>query len=382
MNSERCIAHLDMDAFFASVELLHYPALKGYPVVVGGRGGGVPAPAIGGEWRYPRLRNYAGRGVVTTSTYEARALGVFSGMGLMRSAQLAPDAILLPANFDAYREFSKRFKSVVSCIAPAIEDRGIDEIYIDFSDLPGTPEGIAQTIQAAVLSETGLTCSIGVAPNKLLAKIASDLNKPYGLTVISMADIPTRIWPLSVGRINGIGPQSVGRLARLGIHKIGELAATPLHRLVECFGLRAGQWLARAAQGVDEHPLQLKTVSKSLSRETTFERDLHPRLNRAELTGLYEGLCQRLSEDLTRKGFLCRTLGVKVRYADFQVVTRDLTLARPIASAADLLAAGREGLRRIPMTQKIRLIGVRAGGLVTTQVNPDDIQPVQAELAF
>lgn len=173
MKPERRIAHLDMDAFFASVELLRYPELKGQAVVVGGRNVRLPARQADGVTRYARLREYAGRGVVTTSTYEARALGVFSGMGLMKSAQLAPDAILLPANFEAYREYSRRFKAAVAVIAPRIEDRGIDEIYIDLTDIPETTLPLARRIKAAVLAATGLTCSIGITPNKLLAKICT-----------------------------------------------------------------------------------------------------------------------------------------------------------------------------------------------------------------
>ena len=180
-----------MDAFFASVELLHYPALRGQAVVVGGRRTPAPETLPDGSQRFARLKDYVGRGVITTSTYEARALGVFSGMGLMKSAQRAPEAILLPANFEAYRHYSRLFKSAVATIAPNIEDRGIDEIYLDLSDIDEPTVPLAQRIKQAVLDATGLTCSIGVTPNKLLAKIASDLDKPDGLTVLTAADIPT-----------------------------------------------------------------------------------------------------------------------------------------------------------------------------------------------
>ena len=168
MPNPRRIAHLDMDAFFASVELLRYPELRGQAVVVGGRNVHAPVLQADGTKEYVRLREYKGRGVITTSTYEARALGVFSGMGLMKSAQLAPDAILLPANFDAYRESSRKFKAAVAGIAPMIEDRGIDEIYIDLTDLPEDSLPLAKRIKQAVFDATGLTCSIGITPNKLL----------------------------------------------------------------------------------------------------------------------------------------------------------------------------------------------------------------------
>jgi len=178
----RRIAHLDMDAFFASVELLSHPDLRGQPVVVGGpRRQDQPAS------RYGRLREYAGRGVATTATYEARALGVHSGMGLMKAAALAPEAILLPANFPEYTRCSRLFKAAVAELAPTIEDRGIDEIFIDLTEVPGETVALAQRIKDAVRDATGLSCSIGITPNKLLSKIASELQKPDGLTVLDLA---------------------------------------------------------------------------------------------------------------------------------------------------------------------------------------------------
>ena len=206
MPLRRWIAHLDMDAFYASVELLRYPELKGQPVVIGGRRAQAPVTEPDGTQRYTRLREYAGRGVVTTATYAARDLGVHSAMGMMKAAKLAPDAVLLPADFDEYRRMSHAFKAAVAEIAPVIEDRGIDEIYIDLSDVPGAQEAVghdphggvralAQEIRNNVVRRTGgLTCSVGVTPNKLLSKIASELDKPDGLTVLTLEDLPTRVW--------------------------------------------------------------------------------------------------------------------------------------------------------------------------------------------
>jgi len=181
---DRRIAHLDMDAFYASVELQRYPQLLGLPMVVGGRRQEAPVEQEG-KLSFPRLRSYAGRGVVTTATYAARAFGVHSGMGLMKAATLAPDAILLPADFEAYSRYSRRFKAAVAEIAPHIEDRGIDEIYIDLTHVAGETLALAQRLKDNVRRATGLSCSIGIAPNKLLAKIASDLQKPDGLTVLA-----------------------------------------------------------------------------------------------------------------------------------------------------------------------------------------------------
>src|SRR4051812_41122970 len=191
---DRYIAHLDMDAFYASVELLRYPELRGLPLVIGGRRRVADEPG-----RFPSLRNYVGRGVITTATYEARAFGVNSGMGLMKAAKLAPDALLLPADFDEYRRYSRMFKEAVRAVAPNIEDRGIDEIYIELTDLVMADTAgkaldpwvrardIAISIQQAVHEATGLSCSIGVTPNKLLSKIASEFDKPAGITILREA---------------------------------------------------------------------------------------------------------------------------------------------------------------------------------------------------
>ncbi|AWB34600.1 DNA polymerase IV [Orrella marina] len=375
MSEHRRIAHLDMDAFFASVELLRYPHLKGQAVVVGGRS--VPAPWQDdkGNWHHARLRQYAGRGVVTTSTYEARAHGVFSGMGLMQSARLAPEAILLPADFEAYRHHSRLFKSAVRSIAPLVEDRGIDEIYIDLTESDVSSVDLARQIKQAVRDATGLSCSIAVAPNKLLAKIGSDLDKPDGLTILDMPSFRERIWPLSVSKVNGIGPKATARLKENGIHTIGELAETPVDQLISLFGASTGNWMFRIARGQDDRPVLTHSDPKSISRETTFSRDLDVRLDRTELTSILDQLCERLSEDLQRKQVFARTIGIKVKFADFKVVTRDVTLTKSIGQAMDLRRAASECLRRISWTDRIRLLGVRASGLSGLDARePDQLQ--------
>ncbi|WP_295009121.1 DNA polymerase IV [uncultured Dechloromonas sp.] len=377
---KRRIAHLDMDAFFASVELLHYPELRGQPVVVGGRGIDQPVAQADGSRRFARLRDYAGRGVVTTATYEARALGVFSAMGLMKSAQLAPDAILLPANFDAYRDYSRRFKAAVAGIAPLIEDRGIDEIYIDLTDIDEDSLPLARRIKQAVRDATGLSCSIGITPNKLLAKICSDLDKPDGITLLDMADLPARIWPLPARKINGIGPKANERLAQLGIKTVGELAATAPERLLRHFGQSMGSWLCQVAHGIDDRPLKTSREPKSISRESTFQRDLHARADRAELSEIFTGICLRVAEDLARKGYVARTIGIKLRYADFASVTRDITLATPTADGQLIRKAAGECLKRVPLTQRIRLLGVRASTLLPFADVPARQISLQAEL--
>lgn len=377
MNHARRIAHLDMDAFYASVELLRYPELRGQAVVIGGRSTLPPQTLADGTRQYSQLRNYAGRGVVTTSTYEARALGVFSAMGIMKAAQLAPDAILLPADFDSYRHYSRLFKQAVAAIAPLIENRGIDEIYLDLTAHDEDTHALASRIKLAVQQATGLSCSIGIAPNKLLAKICSDLEKPNGLTILTMEQIPARIWPLAVRKINGIGPKSGEKLQALNIHTVGQLANTEPGLLQENFGRSYADWLHNAANGRDERPVVTSSEPKSISRETTFERDLHARHDRALLSEIFTALCNRLMEDLQRKGYVSRTIGIKLRYADFHIVTRDITLPEPTADAAAIRRAAGECLRRAPLEQRLRLLGVRAGTLsrpVEAQAQPRSIQ--------
>ena len=370
----RWIAHLDMDAFYASVELLRYPELRGQPVVVGGPASHQPQLRADGSRHFARLRDYVGRGVITTSTYAARALGVHSGMGLMKAAAAAPDAILLPADFDEYRKYSRLFKTAVLAIAPTMEDRGIDEIYLDLTDVPGAQErraddpfwGIRQLgrrLKAAVHEATGLTCSIGITPNKLLSKLASELDKPDGLTLLTEPDIVTRVWPLPARRINGVGPKASARLESLGILTIGDLADTDPARLIDVFGKHYGHWLHQAAHGEDDRPLVTHSEPKSLSRETTFERDLHPRWDKDELGRIFTQLCQQLAADLERKHYVARNIAVKLRYADFRVATRATTLATATADPAEIRRAAGHGLKRVPLEQRLRLLGVRAGGL-------------------
>ena len=371
---DRLIAHLDMDAFYASVELLRYPDLKGQAVVIGGRRMHEPVALDDGTRRYARLRDYTGRGVATTSTYAARDLGVFSGMGLMKAALRAPDAILLPTDFDAYRRYSRLFKDAVAEVAPVIEDRGIDEIYIDLSAVPGVRDAVghdplggmravAREIKNSVLHATGLTCSIGITPNKLLSKIASELDKPDGITVLMADEIESRIWPLAVRKINGIGPKAGAKLTALGIETVGELAAADPALLIAQFGKSFGAWLHEASHGRDHRPVVTFSEPVSISRETTFERDLHAVHDRAELSGVLKRLCEQLAGDLQRKGYVGRTVGIKLRFEGFVTVTRDVTLGAPMADAQDLLDAARSCLKRVDLGRRLRLLGVRIGNL-------------------
>jgi DNA polymerase-4 len=382
----RVIAHLDMDAFYASVELLRYPELRGTPVVIGGGARHQPVwetdPATGEKRRrYARLGDYAGRGVVTTATYEARALGVNSAMGMMKAAAKAPDAVLLPVDFDEYRKYSRLFKAAVRALAPQVEDRGIDEIYIDLTDLIAARLGpdvdpveanaeawwcardVGRELKQAVFDATGLRCSIGLAHNKLVAKIASELDKPDGLTVVTEHDVATRLSPLSVRRLNGVGPKSAAKLARLGIATVGELSASDPAWLRQHFGASYGAWLSAAAHGQDDRPVVTESEPKSISRETTFERDLHAVRDRRQLSAIFTELCVDVSNDLKRKRYAGRTIGIKLRFDDFRTVTRDRTIAAPTDDAAAIRRAAGECLKRVDLAPRIRLLGVRVGSL-------------------
>ncbi len=363
-----------MDAFYASVELLRYPELDGLPVVIGGGRRHQPELQGDGTRRFSTLRHYAGRGVVTTATYAARDYGVHSGMGLMKAAQRAPDAVLLPVDFERYRHYSRLFKAAVAEVAPVIEDRGIDEIYIDLSDVPGVHDAVghdrfggvravAQDIRNSVREATGLTCSIGVTPNKLLSKLASELDKPDGLTVLTHEDLPARIWPLPVRKVNGIGPKAAAKLTALGAATVGDLAARERPWLVAHFGRAYGGWLHDAAHGIDDRPVVTHSEPVSMSRETTFDRDLHAQRDRAELSRVLNQLVEQLAGDLQRKGYAGRTIGIKLRFEDFKTVTRDLTLPVATAERDEIRRAAGLCLKRVDLSRRLRLLGVRASAL-------------------
>jgi DNA polymerase IV len=396
----RRIAHLDMDAFYASVELLRYPQLKGLPVVIGGgrRTPDEDLEAAHGERAlhkiavadFPRLQDYSGRGVITTATYAARQFGIGSAMGLMKAAKLCPQAILLPVDFAAYRHYSRAFKDIILDIAPLMEDRGIDEVYIDFTQVPGGQrEGgrvLARLIQKAIFDATGLTCSAGVAPNKLLAKMASEFNKPNGIAVVFEDDLESSIWPLACRKINGIGPKADEKLQQLGIHTIGELAQKEQDWLMDHFGQKTGAWMFDAAHGIDTRPVVLESEPVSISRETTFERDLHAVRDKAELGAIFTRLCEQVAQDLERKGYVGKTIGIKLRFDDFKSVTRDLTLPDYTFDAAVIRHHAGLCLKRVPLQQRLRLLGVRVGSLMalaehrTWQQNETPTQQLQTAM--
>lgn len=371
-----------MDAFYATAELVRNPALKGLPVAVGGRRGTQPLPGQ----QFPTLAQYQGRGVLTTANYEARALGLHSAMPTMKAAKLAPHAILLPADFDWYKTLSRQFKAAVRELAPNIEDRGIDEIYIDLTAETGGDFNVAielaTRMKAAVTQATGgMTCSVGLSENKLTSKIASDLQKPNGLSVVKPEQFQAIIWPLSVAKINGVGPKAQEKLKAMGVHTIADLAAQPVALLRERFGESYGFWMHESAHGIDSRDVTLFSEPKSISRETTFEHDMHVRRHRDQLTEVLLHLADKLAQDLSRKQRVAKTIGVKVRFADFKSLTRDITGGETVATAAEILQSARACLKKIPFEQQgahstIRLLGIKASHLI----DPTDAVLKQAQL--
>ena len=380
-----------MDAFYGSVELLRYPQLKGLPVVIGGgrrrvdeairdlpEGGTLADIPVDS---FPRLKDYTGRGVITTATYPARQFGVGSAMGLMKAAKLCPQAIILPVDFDEYRRYSRAFKQVILEIAPLMEDRGVDEVYIDFTDVPGGQRdggrSLARLIQKSILDATGLTCSIGVAPNKLIAKMASEFNKPNGISVVHEGDLESHIWPLPCRKVNGIGPKADEKLKRFGIETVGQLAARDRDWLIQNFGKATGAWMHEVSWGRDDRPVVTESEPVSMSRETTFDRDLHAVRDRAELGAIFTHLCEKVAEDLQRKGYVGKTIGIKLRYDDFKIATRDQTIDRFTDDGKTIRQVGGQCLKRVPLERPLRLLGVRVGALAKAG-SPEALAPTGA----
>ncbi len=308
MMSPRTILHLDLDAFFVAVERLRDPRLVGRPVVVGGR---------------PEQR-----GVVASASYEARRFGIRSAMPTAQALRLCPDLIIVPAHRRLYRHYSDRVMAILNEITPLVEPISIDEAFLDITGcerLWGPPAELAARLQARIETELGLSASLGVAANKLVAKIASDLRKPHGLVIVPPGEEAAFLAPLPVERLWGVGPVTARRLRNMGITTIGDLAARPVHELVARFGAQ-GWELWRHAQGQDDRPVEPESEPKSLSRETTFAQDVvNPERLRRTLLWLSEEVGIRLRRHRLR----ARTISIKLRYADFTTLTRQITLAEP-----------------------------------------------------
>jgi DNA polymerase IV len=341
----RRILHIDMDAFFAAVEQKRKPVLIGKPVVIGGSG------------------DPTKRGVVATASYEARKFGIHSALPLKTAYSLCPRAVFLPVDYEAYAMESQKVKSILRGITPDMENVGIDEAFLDISEIDETSEDISQRIKKEIKDETGLTCSIGIAPNKLLAKIASDMDKPDGLTVIMPEDVECILGPLTVRKLWGIGPKTEKALKDMGIETVGELASLHLETLIDRFGSSYGNYLYHASRGIDDSPLITDWEPKSISRETTFQKDM---ANWQFIAKTLADLTREVVTDMKDSGFKARTVTVKVRFSDFETVTRATTIPHATDGEEELRKAAFASLKRIDLRKRVRLIGMRASHLERT----------------
>lgn len=345
MAHPRVILHVDMDAFYAAVEMRENPALTGKPLIIGHQGP---------------------RGVVSTCSYEARPYGVRSAMPSVVAARLCPQAIWLPGRMGLYVEVSRRIRRIFDDFTPLVEPLSIDEAFLDLTgvvaDLRGGA-GAARRLKDRIRAEQRLTASVGVAPTKFLAKVASDLEKPDGLVVFPLEEVPDRLWPLPVERLWGVGPRSAARLHALGLRTIRDLVNAGEDRLAAALGAGAAQHLLSLARGDDPRAVVPGRESKSISEERTFAVDLRgsDRIE-AELLERSDGVAR----ELRREGLAARTVHLKVRAGDFTTWTRARTLPAPTFLAEEIYAAARALMRtRIRLGGKgVRLLGVGATNLV------------------
>jgi DNA polymerase-4 len=333
----RKIVHIDMDAFYASVEQRDNPALKGLPVVV--------------AWKGPRS-------VVCAASYEARVFGVHSAMSVARALRLCPDAVYVPPDFTRYREASRQVREIFSRHTDLIEPLSLDEAYLDVTQNKRGLESatdVANTIRAEIFAETGLTASAGVAPNKFLAKIASDWNKPNGTFVVRPRDVMAFLTPLPVRKVPGVGKVMQGKLEQLGVLTVGDLGSRSAAELEHHFG-RYGRRLYELARGIDDRSVEADQVAQQVSAETTFENDLLL----DELGEAIEQLAARVWEQGARKRGIGRTITLKLKTDRFRLLTRSHTLTGTPASAQALGAMARQlcGRVELPPTTRYRLVGV------------------------
>ena len=346
----RVIFHIDLNAFFASCEIALRPELRHKPVAVGGGGG-----------------NFS-RGVVTAANYIARGFGVHSAMPMSQARKKCPKLVVLPGNFDLYRKVSKAFFEILREYSHLVEQGSIDEAYVDVSHHYGKthPVELAKEIQARVLQELGVGCSIGVAPNKFLAKMASDMKKPNGLTVLRKRDLPQLLWPLPIGALYGIGKASAPKLQLMGIETIGDLANYPdLPRLEQLFGPHVLSWVEKArgngssrVAGADENTIA------SVGHSTTFHQDY---FFEEEIKKAIGKMCRQTSNRLKKYGFYAKTVTLQVKYADFRTISRGRSFSVPIRDERDLYQVADELFDEHWEGEPVRLVGVSASNLTTSK---------------
>ena len=344
-----CVAHLDLDAFYASVELQRRPALRGRAVIVAGSG--------------PRA-------VVTTASYEARRFGVGSAMPAARARRLCPQAVIIPPDFAAYREVSDAVMRIVRGHVQRVEIVGLDEAYVDLRELVA-PRAAMRRVVGEIRARTGLSASIGIGPNKLVAKVASDAEKPGGFVVLTREEARARFGSASPGMLPGIGPKTAARLERLGIATLAALAATPDGVLAAHFGARQGPWLRRRAMFDSADHIEPVRAAVSESRETTFDTDI---ADRARLEEILRRLTGELCAGLERHGRRGRTIAIKVRLDDFSTITRARTIGHATSDEAEVAELAVGLLREYAPSRPVRLLSVRVASF--------DDSDGDAQLAF
>ena len=354
--------HIDLDAFFVSVEQVLNPELKGKPVVVGGK---------------PDRR-----GVVAAASYEARAFGLHSGMPLITASRLCPQAIFIEGNFTRYRDASQRFMAILADFSPSVEPMGLDEAYLDatgFESIHSSIRQMASAIRQRVKDELGLCASIGIAGSKVVAKIASDLSKPDGLLEISAGKEADFLKPLPVSRLPGIGKKTEPILKKMGVNTIGQLAILPLNILKSHFGVY-DEIMHNYANGIDDRQVTPPEEARSISRETTFGQDTR---DNSLLQATLRYLGERVGSDLRRKGKQARCVTLKLRYADFTTLTRRQTMSQPTDTDQVIFDTGSRLLKKELSTEKqpVRLIGIGVTNLVETGRQIDMLDPSVQRLA-
>jgi len=345
----RTIAHLDVDAFYVSVELLRRPELRGRPVVVAGSG--------------PRA-------VVTTASYEARRFGVGSAIPAARARRLCPDAVFLEPDFAHYRAVSAELMALVRAQVETVEVVGFDEAYLDLSGLVA-PRAAMRRLVGAIRARTGLTCSVGIGPNRLVAKVASDAEKPAGFVVLTREAARARFADAAPTLLPGIGAKTAARLAACGIATVGALAAAPADLLGERFGPRLGPWLGARARFEDDAELTSERIAVSESRETTFPRDI---ADPGELERILGELSDRLCAALVEQRRRGRTVAIKVRLDDFSTHTRARTLPAAVNEPERVGAIARELLREFAPPRPVRLLGVRVAGFEASSEDASQLE--------
>jgi len=341
-----------MDAFYASVELRDRPDLRGRPLAVGGRADR--------------------RGVIAAASYEARAFGVHSAMPTAQALRLCPELVLLPAEFDKYTEVSRQIMGIFQRYTPLVEPLSLDEAFLDVEGslrLFGDALEIGRRIKTDILKETALVASIGIAPSKFLAKLASELSKPDGFKVIEGHEIRSVLDPLPVSKIFGVGPRTAKRLESLGVSTVGQLASRPREEVLREFGA-SGAWIHDLAHGIDTRRVNPRREEKSHGLERTFEKDI---LDREELRLILYEFCEEVSHELRHRGLRGRTITLKARYWNFKTLTRSRTVDLPVNLGKRLYVVGRELLEKLP-PGPLRLLGIQVSGLSDVRA------PVQANL--